>query len=137
MRAHSVAFWGEDTKLIYRCYATLYFIFVADDSESELGMLDLIQVLVELLDQCFENVCELDLIFHCDKVHQIVDEMVMGGLVLETRLSELVSAVREMNETERRTSVAGASIAAIKGRISSMKSPVMDAANSIKDRMRK
>lgn len=89
----SVEFWGEDTKLIYRCYATLYFVFVADESESELGMLDLIQVLVELLDQCFENVCELDLIFHCDKVHCIVDEMVMGGLVLETRLSELVSAV--------------------------------------------
>lgn len=26
------------------------------------------QVFVEALDKCFENVCELDLIFHCDKV---------------------------------------------------------------------
>ena len=31
-------------------------------------MLDLIQVLVEVLDKCFENVCELDLIFNPDKV---------------------------------------------------------------------
>lgn len=41
-----------------------------DSSESELGILDLIQVFVETLDKCFENVCELDLIFHVDKVKQ-------------------------------------------------------------------
>lgn len=28
----------------------------------------LLQVFVETLDKCFENVCELDLIFHVDKV---------------------------------------------------------------------
>lgn len=28
----------------------------------------LFQVFVETLDKCFENVCELDLIFHVDKV---------------------------------------------------------------------
>ncbi len=27
-----------------------------------------VQVFVETLDKCFENVCELDLIFHMDKV---------------------------------------------------------------------
>lgn len=59
---------GSDYKLIYRHYATLYFVFCVDSSESELGILDLIQVFVETLDKCFENVCELDLIFHVDKV---------------------------------------------------------------------
>ncbi|XP_057403234.1 AP-3 complex subunit sigma-1-like isoform X4 [Balaenoptera acutorostrata] len=35
---------GEsDNKLIYRHYATLYFVFCVDSSESELGILDLIQ----------------------------------------------------------------------------------------------
>lgn len=56
--------------MIYRHYATLYFVFCVDSSESELGILDLIQVFVETLDKCFENVCELDLIFHVDKVKQ-------------------------------------------------------------------
>lgn len=51
-----------------RHYATLYFVFCVDDSESELGILDLIQVFVETLDRCFENVSELDLVFHMDKV---------------------------------------------------------------------
>jgi hypothetical protein len=35
---------GKDTRVIYRHYATLYFVFVVDESESELGILDLIQV---------------------------------------------------------------------------------------------
>lgn len=48
--------------MIYRHYATLYFVFVVDEAESELGILDLIQVFVESLDKCFENVCELDLV---------------------------------------------------------------------------
>lgn len=69
---------------MYRHYATLYFILIVDSSESELGILDLIQarpcslrasgshtrcqVFVETLDKNFENVCELDLIFHHDRV---------------------------------------------------------------------
>lgn len=44
----------NDCRLIYRHYATLYFIFCVDSSESELGILDLIQVFVETLDKCFE-----------------------------------------------------------------------------------
>ena len=39
---------GEDFKLIYRHYATLYFVFCVDSSESELGILDLIQVRAKL-----------------------------------------------------------------------------------------
>ena len=72
---------APDSKLIYRHYATLFFCFCVDSSESELGILDLIQVFVETLDKCFENVCELDLIFHADAVHHILSELVMGMLL--------------------------------------------------------
>ena len=80
---------GEKLRIIYRNYATLFFVFVVDSSESELGILDLIQVLdslcseaditrfnywqfhlqvfVEALDRAFENVCELDLVFNFDE----------------------------------------------------------------------
>ena len=37
---------GDDVRIIYRHYATLYFVFVVEESESELGILDLIQVLI-------------------------------------------------------------------------------------------
>ena len=39
----SIPEWGEGAKLVYRHYATLFFILVVDDQESELGILDLIQ----------------------------------------------------------------------------------------------
>ncbi|XP_023238385.1 AP-3 complex subunit sigma-2-like [Centruroides sculpturatus] len=92
---------GSDYKLIYRHYATLYFVFCVDSSESELGILDLIQVFVETLDKCFENVCELDLIFHVDKVHFILNELVMGGMVLETNMTEIVTRIDEQNKIEK------------------------------------
>ncbi|KAL2300877.1 hypothetical protein Nmel_013771, partial [Mimus melanotis] len=94
-------FGGSDYKLIYRHYATLYFVFCVDSSESELGILDLIQVFVETLDKCFENVCELDLIFHMDKVHHILQEMVIGGMVLETNMNEIVAQVEAQSKLEK------------------------------------
>lgn len=44
----SLTAFGKDTKLIYRHFATLYFVFAVDQAESELGILDLIQVFVEV-----------------------------------------------------------------------------------------
>ena len=101
MLVHCSLIGGSDFKLIYRHYATLYFVFCVDSSESELGILDLIQVFVETLDKCFENVCELDLIFHFDKVQYILQELCMGGMVLETNMSEIVTRIDEMNKLEK------------------------------------
>jgi len=99
--------WSKNDKLIYRHYATLYFIFCVDGSESELGILDLVQVFVESLDKNFENVCELDLIFHSDKVHYILDEIVMGGLVLETNITEILRVVNEQKKLTKGESSLG------------------------------
>merc|ERR1711907_147525 len=93
--------WGDGVKLVYRHYATLYFVFAVDDTESDLGILDLIQVFVEALDKCFENVCELDLIFHPDRVFYILDEIVQGGMVLETRQEEILEALAAQAKIEK------------------------------------
>lgn len=92
---------GSDYKLIYRHYATLYFVFCVDSSESELGILDLIQVFVETLDKCFENVCELDLIFHADCVHHILSELVMGGMVLQTNMADILARIEDQNKLQK------------------------------------
>eukprot|EP00007_Cunea_sp_BSH-02190019_P001662 CAMPEP_0174232828 /NCGR_PEP_ID=MMETSP0417-20130205/3007_1 /TAXON_ID=242541 /ORGANISM="Mayorella sp, Strain BSH-02190019" /LENGTH=163 /DNA_ID=CAMNT_0015310939 /DNA_START=128 /DNA_END=616 /DNA_ORIENTATION=- len=99
------ALWGSkgsNLKLIYRNYATLYFIFCVDESESELGTLDLIQVFVESLDKSFQNVCELDLIFHVDKVHYILDEIIQAGMVLETNLQDILYSVGAQKEIAKK-----------------------------------
>lgn len=38
------SYFGSGARVVYRQYATLFFAFVIDGSESELGILDLIQV---------------------------------------------------------------------------------------------
>ncbi|KAH9911445.1 Adaptor protein complex sigma subunit [Epithele typhae] len=86
---------AQKLRVVYRSYATLYFVFVVDGAESELGILDLIQVFVESLDGAFENVCELDLVFHFDEAHHILAEVIQGGLVLETNVNEIDRAVQD------------------------------------------
>eukprot|EP00011_Vannellida_sp_DIVA3-517-6-12_P012318 CAMPEP_0114626522 /NCGR_PEP_ID=MMETSP0168-20121206/11825_1 /TAXON_ID=95228 ORGANISM="Vannella sp., Strain DIVA3 517/6/12" /NCGR_SAMPLE_ID=MMETSP0168 /ASSEMBLY_ACC=CAM_ASM_000044 /LENGTH=166 /DNA_ID=CAMNT_0001837829 /DNA_START=37 /DNA_END=537 /DNA_ORIENTATION=- len=99
--------FGKDTKLVYRHYATLYFMFCVDTSESELGCLDLIQVFVESLDKSFAGVCELDLIFHMDIAQYVLDEIVMGGMVLETNVADIAEAIEEQKKTEKQEGGSG------------------------------
>ena len=61
----------------------------------------MIQVFVEALDQRFENVCELDIVFHFDEVNTILDEIVMGGMVLETNLNEVMNIIHGMKKYEK------------------------------------
>ena len=58
----------ENFKIIYRRYAGLYFIFGVDVTDNELLLMETIHLFVELLDQYFSNVCELDIVFHFNKV---------------------------------------------------------------------
>ncbi|KAL6560802.1 hypothetical protein OROGR_004361 [Orobanche gracilis] len=89
--------FGPDVRLVYKTFATLYFVFIFDNAENELAMLDLMQVFVETLDKCFGNVCELDITFNFKKVHTILDEIILGGQVLETSSFEVVKAVEEIS----------------------------------------
>ena len=87
---------SQGLRVVYRHYATLYFCFIVDQLESELGILDLIQVFVEALDRVFSNVCELDLvsitnsqIFRPDDVLTVLAEIISGGMVLEVNLTTI------------------------------------------------
>ncbi|KAH8091179.1 clathrin/adaptor complex [Aureococcus anophagefferens] len=55
------------------------------------------------LDKCFENVCELDLIFHSDRVHYILDEIVMAGMVLDTNINNVLKATRDMTKLHQKS----------------------------------
>uniref|UniRef100_A0A8C0W2U1 AP complex subunit sigma n=1 Tax=Castor canadensis TaxID=51338 RepID=A0A8C0W2U1_CASCN len=92
---------SSDNKLIYRHYAMLHFIFFEDSSESELGILYLIQVFLETLDKCFENDCEPDLIFHVDNVHSVLEEIAMGGMGLQTNMNETVMQIDAWNKLNK------------------------------------
>ncbi|TKV97278.1 hypothetical protein SEVIR_9G484000v4 [Setaria viridis] len=98
------AIFGPGTKMVYKHLATLYFVFVFDSSENELAMLDLVQVFVETLDRCFKNVCELDIVFNFNKLHTILDEMILGGQVIETSSEQIMKSVEEIARLEKQSS---------------------------------
>lgn len=94
--------FGKNIKLVYRVFATLFFVFLVDRAENELAILDLIHVLVESLDRCYKNVCELDIVFNFTKVHQVLNEIVVGGQVLEVTPDDVHQAVQEIEKLERK-----------------------------------
>lgn len=50
----------KDMKLVYRRYASLYFVVGVDQEDNELVTMEVIHQFVEGLDTYFGNVCELD-----------------------------------------------------------------------------
>ncbi|KAI7906615.1 AP complex, mu/sigma subunit [Cokeromyces recurvatus] len=84
-------FRTKEYKIVYRVYASLYFIIGCDFEDNEFSLLELIQTFVECLDQYFEKVTELDLVFNIEKVHIIMDEIILKGLILETNQERVLS----------------------------------------------
>ncbi|RCN26505.1 clathrin adaptor complex small chain [Ancylostoma caninum] len=55
-------------KIVYRRYAGLYFCICVDIMDNNLYYLEAIHNFVEVLNEYFHNVCELDLVFNFYKV---------------------------------------------------------------------
>lgn len=88
----------QDKKVIYKRYASLYFIACVDKEENELIILEQIHLFVEVLDRYFGNVCELDIIFNFHKAYYILDELFIGGHLQETSKAEVLRICAAMDE---------------------------------------
>ena len=64
----SIMFQFRNFKIVYRRYAGLYFCICVDISDNNLAYLEAIHNFVEVLNEYFHNVCELDLVFNFYKV---------------------------------------------------------------------
>ena len=53
-----------------------------------------------MLDQYFGSVCELDLVFNFHKVYQILDEMLIGGEIMETSKPTINRALKHTDYYE-------------------------------------
>lgn len=75
--------WNQ-YKIIYKRYASLYFITLCDKEDNELIVLEMIHHFVECLDKYFGNVCELDIIFNFHKAYYIIEEILGAGYFQES-----------------------------------------------------
>ncbi len=84
--------WRE-YKLVFKRYASLYFAACIDKDDNELIVLDIIHHFVEVLDRYFSNVCELDLIFNFHQAYFILEEMIVGGFVMESSKNKALKMI--------------------------------------------
>lgn len=93
-------------KLIYRRYASLYFIVAVDNSlraatssgydiyqENDLAIMEFIQAVMEAFDAYFENACELDLMYNSEKAYFILEEMLDYGRIGEASKCNVLSPI--------------------------------------------
>eukprot|EP00010_Vexillifera_abyssalis_P009530 CAMPEP_0201548558 /NCGR_PEP_ID=MMETSP0173_2-20130828/5097_1 /ASSEMBLY_ACC=CAM_ASM_000268 /TAXON_ID=218659 /ORGANISM="Vexillifera sp., Strain DIVA3 564/2" /LENGTH=117 /DNA_ID=CAMNT_0047957981 /DNA_START=194 /DNA_END=547 /DNA_ORIENTATION=+ len=88
----------EEHKVVYRRYASLFFIIGADKKENELALLEFIHLIVETYDAYFENVCELDIMFNLEKAHMILNEAVMNANIVETNKLNLLQPLQLIDQ---------------------------------------
>ncbi|EDQ92087.1 uncharacterized protein MONBRDRAFT_19605 [Monosiga brevicollis MX1] len=87
-------------KLVYRRYAGLFFVFCVDINDNNLTYLEAIHNFVEVLNNFFTNVCELDLLFNFYKVYALVDEMFLAGEIEETSHTEVLRRLTDITTRE-------------------------------------
>ncbi|KIY74045.1 Adaptor protein complex sigma subunit [Cylindrobasidium torrendii FP15055 ss-10] len=83
----------KDSKIIYRRYASLFFVCGVGSHDNELVTLEIIHRYVEVLDRYFGNVCELDLIFNFQKAYAILDELIIAGELQESSKKSVLRVV--------------------------------------------
>ena len=92
--------FGIDYPLIYRRYVGLFFVFGADMNDNELLLMETIHLFVEMLDEFFSNVCELDIVFNFNKVYALLDEYILAGEVQETSKKTVMARLRDLEKLE-------------------------------------
>lgn len=71
-------------KVIYKRFASLYFIVGIGKDSNELIVSDMIQRYVEVMDREYGNVCELDIVFNYQLAYNILNELFIEGKFYDT-----------------------------------------------------
>jgi len=88
----------KDKKIVYKRYASLFFVACVGNDDNELVTLEKIHLFVEILDRYFGNVCELDIIFNFHRAYHILDELVIGGHLQDTSKKEVLKSCSTMDD---------------------------------------
>lgn len=92
--------WHLDTKVVYRRYASLFFIAGCDATDNELITLEIVHRYVEQMDKYYGNVCELDIIFNFQKAYFILDELLLAGEMQESSKKNVLRCIGQQDSLE-------------------------------------
>lgn len=89
-----------DTKVVYRRYASLFFIAGCASTDNELITLEIVHRYVEQMDKYYGNVCELDIIFNFQKAYFILDELLLAGEMQESSKKNVLRCISQEDSLE-------------------------------------
>ncbi|KAK1071743.1 AP-1 adaptor complex sigma subunit Aps1 [Friedmanniomyces endolithicus] len=90
----------KETKVVYRRYASLFFIAATDPSDNDLITLEIVHRYVEQMDKYYGNVCELDIIFNFQKAYFILDELLLAGELQESSKKNVLRVIGAQDSLE-------------------------------------
>ncbi|KAH0602773.1 uncharacterized protein LAJ45_07481 [Morchella importuna] len=90
----------KDSKVVYRRYASLFFIAGIDATDNELITLEIVHRYVEQMDKYYGNVCELDIIFNFQKAYFILDELLIAGELQESSKKNVLRCISQEDALE-------------------------------------
>jgi len=99
-RAQPLTTTHADTKIVYRRYASLFFIAGCDSQDNELITLEIVHRYVEQMDKYYGNVCELDIIFNFQKAYYILDELLLAGEMQESSKKNVLRCISQQDSLE-------------------------------------
>jgi hypothetical protein len=89
-----------DQKIVYRRYASLFFIVGCSSQDNELITLEIVHRYVEQMDKYYGNVCELDIIFNFQKAYFILDELLLAGEMQESSKKNVLRCINQQDSLE-------------------------------------
>jgi len=94
------SFCSIDSKVVYRRYASLFFIAGCASTDNELITLEIVHRYVEQMDKYYGNVCELDIIFNFQKAYFILDELLLAGEMQESSKKNVLRCISQEDSLE-------------------------------------
>ena len=86
--------------MVYRRYASLFFIAGCNSDDNELITLEIVHRYVEQMDKYYGNVCELDIIFNFQKAYFILDELLLAGEMQESSKKNVLRCISQEDSLE-------------------------------------
>ncbi|XP_069997756.1 AP-4 complex subunit sigma-1-like isoform X2 [Penaeus vannamei] len=87
---------GEFT-LIFRWFGPCLFVVAADEAENELMVYEFLNLYVNALHRYFGKFSERHVLFNVDRLHMVLEEMVVDGELVESSIGNALSIVQMLD----------------------------------------
>ncbi|XP_045180012.1 AP-4 complex subunit sigma-1-like isoform X3 [Mercenaria mercenaria] len=91
----------EDYTVVFQKFSNTVFIAGITQDENELAILGLFRHICETLNKYLGSLTELHFIFNLDKVHMVLDEMILNGYIAETSQARILAPLQLLTSAKK------------------------------------